>query len=143
MTARLDDLTPTGRLARLGELADALVETVAESKAPLYLFETVRVASEKAKAHGDDVKVGLGHARQKGLIVIEGGLATLGAAARDLRSGKVEDVPPATPTELQSMATTWHAGSDHAADGAEFGSFTCNCERVAARAHTLGWRPAA
>lgn len=34
---------------------------------------------------------------------------------------------------IEGVARHWHKGSDHAADGAAFGSPTCNCLRVAKR----------
>lgn len=36
-------------------------------------------------------------------------------------------------TARERVARAWHAGSDHAADGAPFGGPLCNCYRVAER----------
>lgn len=36
-------------------------------------------------------------------------------------------------TARESVASAWHAGSDHAKDGAPFGGPLCNCWQVAER----------
>jgi hypothetical protein len=42
--------------------------------------------------------------------------------------------------DIEAMAQEWHEASDHARDGAPYGSPICNCENVAWRAYALGWR---
>lgn len=44
--------------------------------------------------------------------------------------------------EIEQMSRQWHAVSDHAADGAPFGGWLCNCNQIARRAASLGWAPA-
>jgi len=53
-------------------------------------------------------------------------------------------MPPTLPVHvlglIRGMAITWHAHSDHRADGIPYGDPLCDCERIARRAVALGWR---
>lgn len=59
------------------------------------------------------------------------------------RDRTVKPVPPYATRLVQAMALNWHAESDHAADGTEYGAPLCNCDRIAHRAYNLKWFPAA
>lgn len=50
-------------------------------------------------------------------------------------------VPADTPSvgEREASIQQWHAASDHAKDGTPLGGYLCNCERIVAKAESLGW----
>jgi hypothetical protein len=133
MTAPIEDLVFSARLLRLAEIADALVAVVVEADRPLSVREAIRLAGDRAGESTNDVKYGLGYAGSRGLIQVKDGIAVLGVAA--------EHLPTTLGALHRTMVEQWHAASDHGRDGADFGSFTCNCDRIVDRAISLGWTP--
>lgn len=69
------------------------------------------------------------------------------AASINAYLAALDAVPADTPSEgaREAAIQQWHAASDHARDGVPLGGYLCNCERVVAKAESLGWlaaRPA-